>query len=330
MNTSRSANACLRESTDRSQMETETERHGFSGISSRCSNPLAAACVAPLARLIRIEYCLLGAAGVLLGAFLSGGSVFSSPVLLSTAAVFFVAAACYAFDDVSDMECDRLNGRRDRPLVVGQITPRTAIAAGSISLVLATILAVCAGVSSAAVIGMGVAIAMIYNRWLRGVIALKNVLFAAVFPVPLLIGWLAGDGIAGALLIYVMVLVFVAGLGFETMIDVADAEGDRKSSIATFATRYGTLLSAKVAAGFHICASVLIVLLFVLPLDLRLQWNPVFLVLALSAGISNGFIAARLIRSHNTPHVFALKRMAFATLHAGMAAIVLGLVAMAP
>lgn len=109
------------------------------------------------------------------------------------------------------------------------------------------------------------------------------------------------------------------------MIDVADAEGDRRAGVITFATRYGTLLSSRLAATFHITAAVLVVLLFFLPVDARLQWNVLFLALAATAALSNSLIGVRLVRNHTTPRVFALKRLAFLTLNAGMAAILPGL-----
>jgi 4-hydroxybenzoate polyprenyltransferase len=283
-----------------------------------------------LARLVRIEYCTLGAVGVLLGAFLTTNAMPTTPVLLSAVAVFFVGAGCYAFDDLYDLDCDRLNDRTDRPLVTSTLSPRAATITGGISFVLAIAAAVLAGTASGLLIGLGAVTAMAYNRWLRGAISLKNVLFAAAFPVPLLVGWLAGGGSPGPLFLYFVGLVFIAGLGFETMIDVADSEGDRRAGVITFATRYGTLLSSQLAAGFHIAAAILVVLLFFLPVDPRLQWNILFLGLAVAAALSNSLIGVRLVRDHTTPRVFVLKRLAFLTLNAGMAAILLGLLFTVP
>ncbi len=118
----------------------------------------------------------------------------------------------------------------------------------------------------------------------------------------------------------------MVGLGFETMIDVADAEGDRTSGAVTFATRYGTLLSSEVAAVLHIAAAILVVLLYFLPVDPRLQWNLLFFGLASAAAVCNALIGIALVRNHTSARVFALKRRAFLTLTAGVAAIVLGLI----
>ena len=305
--------------------ESEMAGHPEAAASRACPQLRLPEVLVALARLVRIEYCTLGAVGVLLGAFLTTNAMPTTPVLLSAVAVFLVGAGCYAFDDLYDLDCDRLNDRTDRPLVTGALSPRAATITGGISFVLAMAAAVLAGTASGLLIGLGAVTAMAYNRWLRGVIPLKNVLFAAAFPVPLLVGWLAGGGSPGPLFLYFLGLVFIAGLGFETMIDVADAEGDRRAGVITFATRYGTLLSSRLAAAFHITAAALVVLLFFLPVDARLQWNILFLGLAIAAALSNSLIGVRLVRDHTTPRVFVLKRLAFLTLNAGMAAILLGL-----
>jgi 4-hydroxybenzoate polyprenyltransferase len=279
------------------------------------------------ARLVRIEYCALGAAGVALGAYLITGAAPEMPVILSAAAVFFVAAGCYSFDDLSDLAGDKLNERTDRPLVTGVVTLREAKATGSIAFALALAAAITSGAASGLLIGLGAMVAMVYNRWLQGLIPLKNVLFAGAFPVPLLIGWLAAGGTPGPLFLYAIVLVFTVGLGFETMIDVADAEGDRRSGVATFATRYGTRLSSQVSATLHMMGAALVLLLYVLPVDTRLQGNELFLALAAVAALSNTLIGVALTRNHSAPHVLALKRRAFLVLTTGVAAIFIGLFA---
>jgi 4-hydroxybenzoate polyprenyltransferase len=299
--------------------------HQDVGATDRSLAALLGVRLLAVARLIRIEYCALGAAGVLVGAFLTTGRTPTTPTFLSTVAVFFVAAGCYSFDDLSDMDCDRLNARTDRPLIAGDLSTHTAMAAGTVSLVLALAATLMAGTAAGLLIAAGVITAMVYNRWLRGVLVLKNVLFAAVFPVPLVIGWLASGGMFDAFFAYTLVLVFVVGLGFETMIDIADAEGDRLSGIETLATRYGTSLSARLAAGLHVAAAVLVLLLYVLPLDARLQWNPFFLLPAGGAALSNSLIGLRLIRDRSSSHVMASKHVAFVTISAGLAAIILGL-----
>jgi geranylgeranylglycerol-phosphate geranylgeranyltransferase len=280
--------------------------------------------LAALAKLVRIEYCTLGALGVFLGAFFTTSAAPTTPVILSAVAVFFVAAGCYAFDDLSDLASDRANERADRPLVTGALSLHAARVVGGVSFLLATIAALLAGTPSGALILLGGAVAIVYDRWLQNVLPLKNVLFAGVFPVPLLVGWLAGGGRLTPLLWYCAGLVFLAGLGFETMTDMADAKGDRRSGTVTFATRYGAVLSSRVAAVFQVATAMLMVLLFYLPVDARLQGNILFLALAAAAAFSYGLTGLSLARNPMTTRLFSLKKLDFLTINAGALAILIG------
>ncbi len=278
-----------------------------------------------LARLVRIEYSVLGAAGVVFGALLGTTAMPGVPVFVSAIAVFFVATGCYTFDDLSDLECDRANERTDRPLLTHALSPRTARITGTVSFILAAIAALLASTPASVLIALGAVVAIAYNKWLQGLFPLKNVFFASVFPVPLFIGWLSGGGNPEPLFIYCAALAFVFGLGFETMIDAADARGDRGSGVITFATRYGTRASARLATALYGVAAMLIVLPFFLPVDVRLQWNLLFLALATVAAVSTGLIGRTLMQDLSATRILALKRRAFLTINAGLLAILLGL-----
>lgn len=286
--------------------------------------------ISPLMRLVRIEFAVSGAVAVFLGAFLAGGHVISPPVLLSAATVLFVATACYALDDLADMESDRYNERADRPLLTGEVTARTARTTGLMSLVLASITATAAGTAASLFIAAGAATAIVYNRWLQSLVPLKNVLFAGAFPVVLVIGLLSSGGTPKPVFLYAVSLMFVAGLGFETMIDIADVRGDRATSVASFATRYGIRVSSRTAAALLVAAALLLVLLFFLPVDPRLQANPIFLSLALFIAASKIHIGIKLLRDSSPHRILALKRHLFLSITLAGIAIAIGLLVSVP
>jgi geranylgeranylglycerol-phosphate geranylgeranyltransferase len=274
-------------------------------------------------RLVRVEYCLLGAATVLAPWFMTGSLLPSSTVLLSSAAVFLVAAGCYAFDDYFDRGCDAANERWDRPLVSGSPTPQVASAVGTIAFLLSAIAALLAGVSTTIIVALGAVLAMVYNRWLQGLFPLKNILLAGAFPAPLLIGGLAA-GTPEPLLLYCAGLAYILGLGFEVMIDIADIAGDRAGGIVTVATRYDGDVASRVAAVLLVAAAVLILLPFIFAVDARLQGNPVFLGIAGVAALSSGLIGRSLVIDHSPGKVLTLKTRAFVTLHVSVLAFVAG------
>lgn len=277
-----------------------------------------------LMRLIRVEYCLLGAAGVVTGAIVNGATGLTGTLTATVLAVFFVAAGCYAFDDYFDLYADLANGRRDRPLVTGRRDRRTAPAVGGASFLLAAVAAWLAGPAVLAIVAGGGASALAYNRWLQGAFPVKNLLLAAAFPTPLLLGGIASGACLTPALAWCAAVAYVCGLGFEVMIDIADVEGDRASGAGTLSTRHGTTVASRVAAAALAAAGLLLMVPFAAPIDPRLQGAPVYLLAALPAVVGALHVALSLLRDQSPAHVFVLKRRAFVALVMGMAAFVIG------
>jgi len=246
-------------------------------------------------------------------------------LLTSTAAaVFFVAAGCYAFDDYFDLYVDLANGRTDRPLVTGNRKRSSVALTGSVCFVLALVAAAVAGLAVLAIVAAGSAAALVYNRWLQRAFPIKNLLLAGAFPAPLLLGGLASGQDVTPALGWCAAVAYGAGIGFEVMIDIADVEGDRANGADTLSTRYGPGPAARVAGMAFALATALLLAPFVLPIDPRLTGDSLYL-LAASAAAAGGIHLGLSLHSNQTPaHVFVLKRRAFALLLLGLAAFVLG------
>ncbi len=277
-----------------------------------------------LPRLIRVEYCLLGAAGVVTGAIVNGTPGLTATLAETVLAVFFVAAGCYAFDDYFDLYADLANGRRDRPLVTGRRDRRPAAVVGGVSFLLAAVSAWLAGPAVLAVVAGGGASALAYNRWLQRAFPVKNLLLAAAFPTPLLLGGLASGECLSPALAWCAAVAYVGGLGFEVMIDIADVEGDRASGAGTLSTRHGTTVASRVAAAALAGAGLLLLVPFAAPIDPRLHGDPVYLLAALPAVAGALHIARSLLRNHTPAHVFVLKRRAFVALLVALVAFAVG------
>ena len=275
-------------------------------------------------RLVRIEYCLLGAGAVLAGAFIISGTLPTATVILSALAVFFVAVGCYAFDDYFDRACDAANERHDRPLVMGTPTPRVAAGVGAGAFLLSAIAALAAGMPTTIAIALGALAAMVYNRWLQHVFPLKNILIAGAFPTPLVIGGLAA-GSPEPILIYCAGLAYVVGLGFEVMIDIPDVVGDKAEGVATLATRYGSDVAARVSATIYLLAAILAVAPFFLNIDLRFQWNVLFLLTAGTAALGHATIGRSLLLNHSRMRARRLKTISYVSLNALILAYVIGI-----
>jgi len=280
--------------------------------------------VTTLLRLIRVDYCLLGAAGAVAGAVVNGMRAPTAQLAATATAVFLVAASCYAFDDYFDLSADLANGRRDRPLVTGSGNRRSAAIVGAVCFFLALVAATSSGPVVLTIVAAGGAAALAYNRWLQRSFHVKNLLLAGAFPAPLILGGLAPGSPVSPALGWCAGLAYVAGLGFEVMIDIADLEGDRANGADTLSTRYGTGLAGRFAAATFIASSLLLLLPFALPVDPRLRGDLAYLLLAAIAAAGAVHIARSLLADQTPAHVFALKRRAFAALLVGLSAFAVG------
>ena len=279
--------------------------------------------VIAFAHLIRIEYCLLGALGVITGGLLVTPSFPGTTLIVSAVSVFLVAAGCYALDDYFDRDTDAANSRNDRPLLGGSLSLRAAATTGVVAFMLAGITAVIAGPYTAGIVITGAIAAMVYNRWLQGIPIVKNVLLAGAFPAPILIGGLSTGG-ASVILWYAAGLAYVLGLGFETMIDIGDAQGDLRTGVVTLSTTRGIEVAARVSSAFLLAGTGAAILPFFVHIDSRLQWDVSFIVLILLAGLALGTVVMRLLRSPSPEPILALKLRAFAALHVFILGYTLG------
>ncbi len=279
-----------------------------------------------LLRLIRVDYSLLGAAGAVAGAVVNGMRAPTAQLAATATSVFLVAASCYAFDDYFDLYADLANGRRDRPLVTGSGNRRSAAIAGAVCFLLALVAASFSGPAILAIVAAGGAAALAYNRWLQHSFPVKNLLLAGAFPAPLILGGLAPGSSVSPALGWCASLAYVAGLGFEVMIDIADVEGDRANGVDTLSTRYGTRVAARLAAAAFVTSALLLLLPFALPVDPRLRGDLAYLLLAATAAVGAVHIARSLLSDQTPAHVFVLKRRAFGALLLGLVAFAAGAV----
>ncbi len=274
-------------------------------------------------RLIRIEYCVLGALGVITGGLLVAPSFPDVPLIVSAVSVFLVAAGCYALDDYFDRDTDAANFRNDRPLLGGSLSLHAAATTGTVAFVLAGITAVIAGPWTAGIVITGAVAAMVYNRWLQGIPVVKNVLLAGAFPAPILIGGLSA-GSTNVILWYAAGLAYILGLGFEIMIDIGDAAGDQSTGVVTLSTTRGIGVAAKASSAFLLAGTGAAMLPFFVHIDGRIQWDILFIVLISAAGLALGTVVMRLLRSPSPAPILALKLRAFTALHIFVLAYVLG------
>ncbi len=211
--------------------------------------------------LVRLTNCLLSACGVLVGAYLTRVCGATAPVILAAIATFFACAAGNTFNDISDVEADRIN-RPKRALPSGAISIQLA---GYLTVGFAVIglcLAYLAGGRVFGIVVLELVLLATYSLWLKRVPFLSNVIVAILGGMIFLTGGLAVDleltfVLPGPLI--AASFAFLLHLVREIVKDALDIEGDKAVGVKTLPIVVGVSLSIGIAFLF-LCVLIMLTL----------------------------------------------------------------------
>jgi geranylgeranylglycerol-phosphate geranylgeranyltransferase len=185
-----------------------------------------------LFRLTRFEHALMLAFAVLIAetVLLGGIPPLDTMIILSLLVPIFSEMGSFALNDYLDIETDRLNGKKDRPLVKGTISPRFALWFSVISLVASVALAFFINVEAFAIALAFNILAVIYNWKLKDLPVVGNAYIALTMAIPFIFGnYVVSPGSLAPIAVVLGCLGFVAGFAREIIKSVQDMEGDIKA-----------------------------------------------------------------------------------------------------
>ena len=183
-------------------------------------------------KLIRIEYSLFAAFGVIIGGLLAGDLVgFQPEYVVAFFIIFFCATGNFAFNDYYDEDKDRVS-HPARPAPKGLISSadllRLALCAGAACLVSTFVLS---GDGEDAALNSTGVVLMLGGVWLYSPLAriapvLKNLAAAALSVAPILLALMLAEALTGRTLLLLAALLYVAAR--ELLMDILDIEADVK------------------------------------------------------------------------------------------------------
>jgi 4-hydroxybenzoate polyprenyltransferase len=151
--------------------------------------------------------------------------------VVAAAALVFALAGAFAYNDLRDQACDRLN-RPARPLVSGRVSARGV--RRLVALSFGASLALAAATMSPATVAFVVALALsalLYSDGIKRLTGVKNVFVGAWCG---LLPWAAAlDGVRASTMLPAVVLVALFATQKEVVADVYDREGDAAAGVRT-------------------------------------------------------------------------------------------------
>ena len=213
--------------------------------------------------LMRLEHGVMIFLAILVGSIIAlEGSALPDwdKFILTFLVALFLEASTFALNDYFDLEIDKKNKRTDRPLVRGDLLPKTALYLFFIFFPIGIVCAYFVNLTCFIIALITALFAILYDTHMKKVKLVGNFYIAYVMAIPFIFG--------GATVIqentlyftiqpaiYIIALIaFLAGSGREIMKDVQDYEGDKVKGVKSFPKYIGKRKSNILAALFYIFA----------------------------------------------------------------------------
>jgi len=220
--------------------------------------------------LMRLEHGIMLFIAILIGSIISQKTICGNTnlplinVFLTFFTALFLEASTFALNDYCDLEIDKINKRTDRPLVRGDISPKTALYSFFILFPLGLVCSFFVNITCFIIALITALLSVLYDAKMKKIKLVGNFYIAYIMAIPFVFGGAAVlennafslEGINPA--IYTIALIaFLAGSGREIMKDVMDFEGDKVQGVKSFPKYIGFRWSNILAALFYIAAIVL-------------------------------------------------------------------------
>jgi geranylgeranylglycerol-phosphate geranylgeranyltransferase len=212
-------------------------------------------------QLMRLEHGVMIALAILVGSLIAAKAFPAiDKFLLTFCTALFLEASTFALNDYYDLEIDRRNNRTDRPLVRGDLAPKTAVYLFAIFFPLGILSSYFVNLTCFLIALLTALFAIFYDAVLKKIKLLGNFFIAYVMAIPFVFGAAAVlktsslDLNMNPAIFIIALIAFLAGAGREIMKDVMDVEGDVKKGVKSFPRYIGTRASNGIAAVFYLIA----------------------------------------------------------------------------
>ena len=213
---------------------------------------------------MRLEHGIMITIAILIGSLIAkNGFPNIDKFIFTFFTALFLEASAFALNDYYDVEIDKKNKRTDRPLVRGDLSPKSALYIFLIFFPLGIISSYFVNLTCFVIAVITAIFAILYDSLLKKVKLLGNFFIAYIMAIPFIFGGAAvleesviSLNISPPIFI-IAIIAFLTGVGREIMKDVMDFEGDKEKGVKSFPKYIGMRASNVIAALFYIIAIML-------------------------------------------------------------------------
>jgi len=243
-------------------------------------------------QLMRLEHGIMLFIAIVIGSLISQKTLYNNTnlplvnIFLTFFTALFLEASTFALNDYYDLEIDRINKRTDRPLVRGDISPKTALNLFYLLFPLGLVCSFFVNMTCFIIALVTALISVLYDVKMKKIKLVGNFYIAYIMAIPFIFGGatvLGNNGFSFEIInpaIYIVALIaFLAGAGREIMKDVMDFEGDKVKGVKSFPRYIGIHASNGIAAVFYLLAIALSFLPFFLEVFKMYYQNITYFIL---------------------------------------------------
>ncbi len=253
--------------------------------------------------LMRLEHGVMILIAILIGSLITnrGALPDTFKLIFSFLTALFLEASTFALNDYFDLEIDKKNKRKDRPLVREDIQPHTALIIFFLLFPLGIIFSFLVNLPCFLIALITALFAIAYDVKIKKIKPIGNFYIAYIMAVPFLFGAAAVSPNLPPIIWLLTFIAFFAGVGREIMKDVMDMAGDRAQGVRSFPIYIGERNAYRVASVFYIIAVIMSLIPFFLLKDTSYYGNMVYLALVGVADVLFLITAATLTVKRSPP-----------------------------
>lgn len=275
--------------------------------------------------LMRLEHGLMLIVAVLIGATVSNRefTMYGYNLLFAFLTALLLEASTFSLNDYVDLEVDKKNRRMDRPLVRGDLKPKTAL--------LLFFLLFPAGISFSLLVNMKCfyiavltgALAILYDLKLKKVKFVGNFYIAYTTAIPFIFGSVAVSEYVPSAVTVLSVIAFIASFGREVMKDIMDIEGDRAEGVKSIPMYLGKKKTFVVIALVYLLSVTLSFVPFISLRDTSFYHNSFYLIPVLVTDSIFVYLSVGLVFARNPP-MEKYRNLSLFAMMMGLVAFLLG------
>jgi len=229
--------------------------------------------------LTRVDHGIMLCIAIFIGALIAGDVPELGKYVFAFLTALFLEMGTFALNDYFDYEVDKKNRRMDRPLVRGDLSPKTALLAYAVLSPLGIISSIMVNRTCFYIAFFNLVVATLYDVKLKEIKIIGNFYIAFIMAIPFIFGAVAVSEEIPSIIYLFALLAFLSGAGREIIKDVMDFEGDKIRKTKSFPYYLGIKKSNFMASLLIIMAVIMSFIPFLFNFDERYYHSMLFLSL---------------------------------------------------